>query len=136
MALVAYIPRMSGIMLMVIAAIFTQGSAVLFISIAAFIAVDSGFSLWNTTTTASLLKIIPRGKEGSVLGTNSSIVGAGLLIGSVFAGEMATVFGYDITFTIGMSFLFASFAMMKKFYKRVQVPILVPELRQLKTKTR
>jgi hypothetical protein len=84
MSRLAYIPRMSGIMLAVAAAVLLAGNpmSVLMMTLVSFIAVEVGFSIWSMTTTLSLLKIIPAGKEGSVLGVNSAIIGAGLLIGS------------------------------------------------------
>ena len=76
---------MSGIMLAVAAAVLLAGNpmSVLMMTLVSFVAVEVGFSIWSMTTTLSLPKIIPAGKkEGSVLGVNSAIIGAGLLIGS------------------------------------------------------
>jgi hypothetical protein len=93
MGRLSYIPRMSGIVLAVVAAFLfvSNPASILAITLAAFVAVDVGFSIWSstTTTTSSLLKIIPNGRAGSVLGVNRAIIDAGLPIGSIVAGEVA-----------------------------------------------
>jgi predicted MFS family arabinose efflux permease len=124
MSRLAYMPRMSGIMLAVAAAVLLTGNpmSVLMMTLVSFIAVEVGFSIWSTTTTLSLLKINPAGKEGSVLGVNSAIIGAGLLIGSVAAGEVAASFGYCwVTFALAIAFLAASFVLVSKFFNKTVV---------------
>ena len=93
------------------------------ITLAAFLVVDIGFSIWSTTTTSSLLKMIPNGRAGSVLGVNSAIIGAGLLIGSIAAGEIAARFGYGVTFALGMAFLGTSFAVVSKYFRKAVVKV-------------
>lgn len=123
MGRLAYIPRMFGIALAVAAAfIFVSNPAsILMITLVAFVAVEVGFSIWSTTTTSSLLKIIPNGRAGSVLGVNSAIIGAGLLIGSIAAGEVAATFGYVATFALAIAFLVASFALVSKYFRKVSL---------------
>ena len=82
------------------------------LTLVAFVAVDVGFSIWSTTTTSSLFKIIPNGRAGSVLGVNSAITGAGLLIGSIAAGEAAATLGYGMTF-----------ALVSKYFRQVVVKV-------------
>jgi MFS family permease len=120
MSRLAYVPRMSGIVLAVTAAILMAGNptSILMVTLAAFVAVEVGFSIWSTTTTSSLFKIIPGGKEGSVLGVNSAIIGSGLLIGSIAAGEVAATFGYGVTFALAIGLLSASFALVSKFFRK------------------
>jgi hypothetical protein len=65
--------------------------------------------------------MIPNGRAGSVLGVNSAIIGAGLLIGSIAAGEVAATFGYGITFTLALAFLCASFALVSKYFGKLVV---------------
>ena len=118
----SYIPRMSGIILAVAAAFMLANNpfSVLMITLFAVVAAEIGFSIWSTTTTSSLLKMIPAGKEGSVLGVNSAITGAGLLVGSIMAGEIASTLGYGVTFTLAIAFLGVSFLLVSKyFYKTV-----------------
>lgn len=114
---------MSGIMLAVAAAVLLAGNpmSVLMMTLVSFIAVEVGFSIWSMTTTLSLLKIIPAGKEGSVLGVNSAIIGAGLLIGSIATGEVAASFGYWVTFALVIAFLAASFVLVSKFFNKTVV---------------
>ena len=97
--------------------------SVLMMTLVSFVAVEVGFSIWSMTTTLSLPKIIPAGKkEGSVLGVNSAIIGAGLLIGSTAAGEVAASFGYCwVTFALAIAFLAASFVLVSKFFNKTVV---------------
>lgn len=116
---------MSGIMLAVAAAVLLAGNpmSVLMMTLMSFVAVEVGFSIWSMITTLSLPKIIPAGKkEGSVLGVNSAIIGAGLLIGSIAAGEVAASFGYCwVTFALAIAFLAASFVLVSKFFNKTVV---------------
>jgi MFS family permease len=77
--------------------------------------------LWSATTTSSLLKIIPSGQEGRVLGINSAVIGAGLLIGALAAGEVSSVFGYGVTFALAIAVAIGSFVLIGKFFKKVRV---------------
>jgi MFS family permease len=123
MGRLAYLPRMSGIVLAVVAAFLfvSNPASILIMTVVAFVAAEVGFSIWSTTTTSSLFKIIPDGRAGSVLGVNSAIIGSGLLIGSIAAGEVAATFGYGVTFALSIAFLGASFALVSKYFKRVMV---------------
>lgn len=123
MSRLAYVPRMSGIVLAVAAAFLFAGnpSSILVITLAVFVAAEVGFSMWSTTTTSSLFRMIPDGRAGSVLGVNSAIIGAGLMIGSIAAGEVAAIFGYVATFVLAIVFLGASFALVSRYFKKVVV---------------
>jgi MFS family permease len=123
----SYLPRMTGAGLMAVAAVFFAGSpfSVLAFTLAAFILVDGiGFSLWSTTTTTALLKMIPDGKGGNMAGTNSSVTGAGQLVGSIMAGGMAASFGYGSSFILGIGFLVVSLVLMTKFFKKKALPTI------------
>jgi MFS family permease len=121
MGRLAYVPRMFGIALAVAAALLfaSNPTSILMATLAAFVAVEVGFSIWSTTTTSSLLKIIPDGRAGSVLGVNSAIIGAGLLIGSIAAGEAAATLGYGVTFALAIALLGASFVLVSKYFRKV-----------------
>jgi MFS family permease len=123
MGRLAYVPRMFGIALAAAAALLfaSNPASILMATLAAFVAVEVGFSIWSTTTTSSLLKMIPDGRAGSVLGVNSAIIGAGLLIGSIAAGEVAATLGYGVTFALAIAFLGASFALVSKYFRKVVV---------------
>ncbi len=119
----AYIPRLSGITLAVGAALLLAGNpmSILLITLCAFVATEIGYSIWSTTTSSSLLRIIPTGHEGSLLGINSAFVGAGLLIGSLAAGEVSAAFGYAATFSVAIVIALASFLIISKFFKKTVV---------------
>ncbi len=118
----AYIPRIFGLATAVAAALLFANNpeSILMMTLAVFVTVEIAFSIWSTTTISSLLKIIPNGKAGSILGMNSAIIGAGLLIGSLAAGEFAATFGYWITFVIAIGFLGASFALVNKYFSKIE----------------
>jgi MFS family permease len=125
MGRLAYIPRMFGIVLAVAAAFLfaSNPASILMMTLVTFVAVEVGFSIWSTTTTSSLLKMVPNGRAGSVLGVNSAIIGAGLLIGSIAAGEVAATFGYGATFALAIAFLGASFALVSKYFRKVVLKV-------------
>jgi MFS family permease len=123
MSKLAYVPRMMGIALAVAAALMVAANpgSILMITLVAFVGTEIGFSLWSATTTSSLLKIIPAGQEGRVLGINSAVIGAGLLIGALAAGEVSSVFGYGVTFALAIAVAIGSFVLIGKFFKKVRV---------------
>ncbi|HZC88022.1 MAG TPA: MFS transporter, partial [Nitrososphaera sp.] len=119
----AYIPRMSGIALAAVTAFLfsTNSESILVMTFAAFVLSEVGFSIWNTSITSSLFKMIPAGKEGKVLGVNSAITGAGLLIGSIAAGEVAATLGYSATFALSIGVLIASFMLISRYFYKTAV---------------
>lgn len=123
MGRLAYIPRIFGLVLAMAAALLfvSNPGSILMMTLLAFVTVEIGFSIWSTTTTSSLLKIIPDGKAGSILGINSAIIGAGLLIGSLAAGELAANFGYGVTFALAIAFLLASFTLVNKYFRKISL---------------
>ncbi len=123
MGRLAYIPRIFGLVLAMAAALLfvSNPGSILMMTLLAFVTVEIGFSIWSTTTTSSLLKIIPDGKAGSILGINSAIIGAGLLIGSLAAGELAANFGYGIAFALAIAFLLASFTLVNKYFRKISL---------------
>jgi len=125
MGRLAYIPRMSGIILAITAAVLfaSNPASILMTTLFAFVAAEIGFSIWSTTTTSSLLRMIPAGREGSVLGVNSAITGAGLLGGSIMAGEIATTLGYGATFALAIVFLGASFTLVSKYFHKIVLKV-------------
>lgn len=125
MAKLAYIPRILGIVLAIAAAVLVAGNptSILMITLFAFVTIEISFSIWSTTTTSSLLQTIPGGKEGSILGLNSAIIGAGLLIGSIAAGEVAATLGYGATFGLAIGFAVVSFVLVSRFFERTAMAL-------------
>jgi MFS family permease len=123
MSKISYIPRIIGIVLAIGAAMLVVNNpgSILMITLLAFVGTEIGFSLWSTTTTSALLKIIPTGQEGRILGINSAVIGGGLLVGALAAGEVAASFGYGATFALAIAVAIASFLLVGKFFKKVQV---------------
>ena len=119
----AYIPRMSGIALAAVTGFLfsTNPESILIMTFAAFVLSEVGFSIWSTSITSSLFKMIPAGKEGKVLGVNSAITGAGLLIGSIAAGEVAATLGYSATFALSIGVLIASFMLISRYFYKTAV---------------
>ncbi|HKU50112.1 MAG TPA: MFS transporter, partial [Nitrososphaera sp.] len=123
MSKIAYVPRITGLALAVVAAmlVIANPGSILMITLLAFVGTEVGFSMWSATTTSSLLKIIPAGQEGRILGINSAVVGAGLLVGSIAAGEVSAAFGYSVTFALAIVVAGASFVLVGKFFKKTKV---------------
>ena len=123
MSKISYIPRIMGLALAVAAALLVVANpgSILMITLLAFVGTEVGFSMWSATTTSSFLKIIPAGQEGRVLGINSAVIGAGLLIGSLAAGEVSTTYGYGATFALAIIVAIASFTLVSRFFKKVKV---------------
>lgn len=120
MAKWSYIPRASGILMILIASLFLIGNPtfILLITFSAFVAVDIAYSIWDTSTTSSLLRVMPRTKEGSLYGINSTIIGAGNLIGSISAGVVSASFGYGTTFALSVIVILASLILVSKSYRK------------------
>jgi hypothetical protein len=57
------------------------------------------------------------------LGVHSAIIGAGLLIRSIPAGEVAATFGYGITFALAITFLGATFALVSKYFSKAVLKV-------------
>lgn len=123
MSRLAYIPRVMGIGVATAAALLvvTSPLSILTLTLLAFVGTEVGYSMWSASTTSSLLKIIPPGQEGSVLGVNSAVVGAGLLIGSIAAGELSSSFGYSVTFGLAIAAAGASYVMIAKFFRKSRI---------------
>jgi predicted MFS family arabinose efflux permease len=120
MARWSYIPRASGILMILIASIFLVGNqaSILIVTFIAFIAVDIAYSIWDTSTTCSLFRIMPRSKEGSLYGINSSIIGAGNLIGAIAAGAVSASFGYGTTFALAVIVVLISLILVSKSFTK------------------
>ncbi len=122
MSRISYIPRIFGIALAVAAAFLLASNpgSILLITILAFVGTEVGFSIWSTTTTSSLLRIIPAGQEGRILGINSAVVGAGLLVGSIAAGEVSAEYGYGATFALAIGIALLSFVLVARFFSKAK----------------
>ena len=110
----SYLPRMLGIVLVLATALLLSGSpsSVMVVTLIAFVLVDAAFSMWNTTIASSLMKMVQNGKSGTLMGVNSSITSAGLLVGSIVSGQVTASSGYSTTFLLAFVTLAASFVML------------------------
>ena len=116
----AYVPRLIGILSIAAFAAGVAGNSatvLLTITFAAFIAIDVSFSMWHTATTALFMKGISLGNEGKMLGINGGVVGIGLFLGSVIAGEATPQLGYTATFSMSAGLFAISFIIMMMLFK-------------------
>ena len=60
------------------------------------------------------MQMVQNGKSGSLMGIDSSITNAGMLIGSTVSGELTTTFGYSATFILTIVALAASFVTLSR----------------------
>ncbi|WP_228369212.1 MFS transporter [Candidatus Nitrososphaera gargensis] len=116
----AYVPRLIGILSIAAFAAGVAGNSatiLLTITFVAFIAIDVSFSMWHTATTALFMRGISLGNEGKMFGINGGVVGIGLFLGSVIAGEAAPQFGYTATFSMSAGLFAISFIIMAMLFK-------------------
>jgi predicted MFS family arabinose efflux permease len=125
LARLSHLPRMLGTALVLAAALFLSGnlSAVFMITLVAFAAVDSAFSMWNSAIISSLMQRVENGKSGRLMGTNGSVTSAGMLIGSIVSGQVTTYAGYSSTFFLSIIALSGSFIMLKLAFQHKSATI-------------
>ncbi|MDG6223028.1 MAG: MFS transporter [Candidatus Bathyarchaeota archaeon] len=111
--LLSFLPRIFGTVLTVIAAVYLNTPALLFVIIFAFIAMDGAFSIYSTSTSLILFKLLPIKRRGYYLGIFGATTGVGLLTGSILSGEISIIFGYSTTFGLATTFLAISLIIMK-----------------------
>ena len=123
MAKIAYAPRIGGTVIAVVAALLAAGhpNTIFLVTLAAFVSVDLAFSLWNTTTTSSFMKIVPRGKEGKMFGISQAVTGFGLLVGSIAGGEISASLGYAASFCAAIAALGVSLLLLRASFSRRRV---------------
>lgn len=116
-AKLAYIPRVSGILIAALLIPITIGIQSFAIATIAGCLMIVAFSIFNTSNSIILFKTIPRGFEGTYLGTNSFMIGIGIFAGALTASYVTSAFGYNILFFTAISMLFVSFFLFQSFFK-------------------
>jgi len=119
--LFSFFPRIAGTALTVFAAVYITSSNFLLLIVFAFVALDVAFSIYSTSTSLILFKLLPIKRRGYYLGIFGAMTGVGLLIGSTMSGEISALFGYPVTFTLATTFLALSLLIMKIFNKRTEI---------------
>jgi MFS family permease len=121
----SYLPRLLGILLVAITALLlaSNSAVVLIITLVAFVAIDIAFGIWSTTTTSFLMKTIPNGKEGHVLGINNGVIGAGALVGSLASAGTIGLFGYGMTFIISAIVFVFSLLLVRFSFDKHKLPV-------------
>jgi predicted MFS family arabinose efflux permease len=116
-AKLAYIPRVSGILVAAMLIPITIGVHSFVIATIAGCLMIVAFSIFNTSNSVILFKSIPRGFEGTYLGTNSFMIGIGVFAGALTASYVTSAFGYSILFFTAISMLCISFFLFQLFLK-------------------
>jgi MFS family permease len=98
-------PRIAGTALTVFAAVYLTDSYLLLLIVLGFVCLDAAFSIYSTSTSLILFKLLPIKRRGYYLGVFGAMTGVGLLIGSLMSGEISTLFGFPATFTLATIFL-------------------------------
>ena len=119
--LFSFFPRIAGTTLTVFAALYVTSSTFLLLIVFAFVALDVAFSIYSTSTSLILFKLLPVKRRGYYLGIFGAMTGVGQLIGSTMSGEISALSGYPITFTVATTFLALSLLIMKIFNKRTEI---------------
>lgn len=112
---VAYIPRIIGVLIAGFVVTLFVGSGLLAAAIASMCLMVVGFSIYSTSNSVLLFKIIPKGFEGTYLGVNSSMVGMGVFGGALTAGFVTRIFNYPTTFLISALVLLGSAALFRMY---------------------
>jgi predicted MFS family arabinose efflux permease len=116
-ARLAYIPRTIGILVAAILIPITSDVQSFVIATIAGCLMIVAFSIFNTSNSVILFKTIPRGFEGTYLGTNSFMIGIGIFAGALTASYVTSAFGYSVLFFTAISLLFVSFYLFQLFLK-------------------
>jgi MFS family permease len=116
-ARLAYIPRIIGILVAAILIPITSDIQSFVIAAVAGCLMIVAFSIFNTSNSVILFKTIPRGFEGTYLGTNSFMIGIGILAGALTASYVTSAFGYSVLFFTAISMLCVSFLLFQLFLK-------------------
>ena len=119
--LFSFVPRIAGNALTVFAAVFLTNSNLLIFIVLAFASLDLAFSIYSTSTSLILFKLLPIKRRGYYLGIFGAMTGVGLLIGSIMSGEISAIFGFPATFSLATLFLVLSLLIMKIFNNRTEI---------------
>jgi MFS family permease len=117
----SFFPRIAGTALTVFAAVYLTNSYLLLLIVLGFVCLDAAFSIYSTSTSLILFKLLPIKRRGYYLGIFGAMTGVGLLIGSVMSGEISALFGFPATFTLATTFLVLSLLIMRIFNKRTEI---------------
>lgn len=112
---VAYVPRIAGVVIAGFVVTLFIGSGLLAAAIASMCLMVIGFSIYSTSNSVLLFKAIPKGFEGTYLGVNSSMVGMGVFGGALTAGFVTRTFNYPATFLISALILFGSVVLFRMY---------------------
>jgi MFS family permease len=123
--MMAYVPRIAGVIIAGFVVTLFIGSGLLAAAIASMCLMVVGFSIYSTSNSVSLFKAIPKGFEGTYLGVNSSMVGMGVFGGALTAGFVTRFFNYPATFLISSLILFGSVILFRLYlYHKLSGKIL------------
>jgi MFS family permease len=116
-AKLAFIPRISGILVATLLIPISIGiQSFVFATIAGCVMIIA-FSIYSTANSIILFKTIPRGFEGTYLGTNSFMIGIGIFAGALTASYVTNAFGYQVLFFTAITMLCFSFFLYQLFLK-------------------
>jgi MFS family permease len=116
-AMIAYIPRLCGILVAGFLITMFVGMYSLLFAIVSMCLMVVGFSIYNTANSVLLFKTIPKGFEGRYLGVNSSMVGFGVFGGALTAGFITKIFDYHVTY-LGSALILLASLVLFRFYLR------------------
>ena len=116
-AKLAFIPRILGILVAALLIPITLEVESFTVATIAGCLMIVAFSIFNTSNSIILFKTIPRGFEGTYLGTNSFMIGIGIFAGALTASYVTSAFGYNVLFFTAISMLSVSFFLFQSFLK-------------------
>jgi MFS family permease len=116
-AIIAYVPRIAGVLVAAFMVNLFVAPSVLVFAIVSMCLMVVGFSIYSTANSVLLFKSIPKGFEGTYLGVNSSMIGMGVFGGALSAGLVTKSFDYFATFIVAALVMAASIFMFRMFLR-------------------
>jgi MFS family permease len=115
--LLAYIPRISAVIIPAISSLFMIGTLGFQVTIASACLMVIGFSIYSTSSSVIFFKSIPQGFEGKYLGVNSAVTGIGIFVGSLVTGELTKSVGYATMFLSASVILVVSLVLFQLYFR-------------------
>jgi len=115
--ILAYIPRILGVMIPGISLLFMVGTLGFPVTITSSCLMVIAFSIFSTSSSVIFFKSIPQGFEGKFLGVNSAVTGVGIFTGSLVTGELAKSLGYATMFLTASVILVISLVIFQRYFR-------------------
>lgn len=114
---ISYLPRVLGIIIAASLIPSMTGINSILMAIASSCIMVAAFSIFNVSNSITIFKSIPKGFEGTYLGVNSFMTGAGVFLGAIVAGYVSNALSYTASFVIAICIILSSLVMFRIYLK-------------------